>query len=236
MTILPPTVNVCSGGYNFEGEDMEVDSFPTTGMMTPSASTWMSSTPPMVECSTSRLAVPVVTYATEDLSRARVENGHRGTRSSAGREPSLEDSLMAGHAGRSHPASPEVPESVNSRDPPSSTTQETVVGNLADEFCTDKQESPSARGADISQFATSARRLTDAAVLASAAESCDADKASEDMPKAHDEMRLEVFSDAAEGPPEAVSPQAPDTAVDVPDFAVDESPQEVLGEAAHDVP
>ncbi|TKA23173.1 hypothetical protein B0A54_17876 [Friedmanniomyces endolithicus] len=122
------------------------------------------------------------------------------------------------------------------RDPPSSTTQETVVGNLADEFCTDKQESPSARGADISQFATSARRLTDAAVLASAAESCDADKASEDMPKAHDEMRLEVFSDAAEGPPEAVSPQAPDTAVDVPDFAVDESPQEVLGEAAHDVP
>ncbi|KAK1807205.1 hypothetical protein LTR12_018452, partial [Friedmanniomyces endolithicus] len=56
------------------------------------------------------------------------------------------------------------------------------------------------------------------------------------MPKAHDEMRLEVFSGAAEGPPEAVSPQAPDTAVDVPDFAVDESPQEVLGEAAHDVP
>ncbi|TKA28802.1 hypothetical protein B0A54_15992 [Friedmanniomyces endolithicus] len=221
---------------NFEGEDMEIDSFPTTGMMTPSASTWMSSTPPMVECSTAGLAVPVVTYATEDLSRARVENGHRGTRSSAGREPSLEDFLMAGHAGRSHPASPEVPESVNSRDPPSSTTQETVVGNLADEFCTDKQESPSAKGADISQFATSARRLTDAAVLASAAGSCDADKASEDMPKAHDEMRLEVFSDAAEGPPEAVSPQAPDTAVDVPDFAVDESPQEVLGEAAHDVP
>ncbi|KAK0823213.1 hypothetical protein LTR73_008684 [Friedmanniomyces endolithicus] len=131
---------------NFEGEDMEVDSFPITGMMTPSASTWMSSTPPMVECSTAGLAVPVVTYATEDLSRARVENGHRGTRSSADREPSLEDSLMGRHAGRSHPASPEVPESVNSRDPPSSTTQETVVGNLADEFCTDKQESPSARG------------------------------------------------------------------------------------------
>ncbi len=211
---------------------MEVDSFPTTGRMTPSASTWMSNTPPMAECSTAGLEVPVVTYATEDLPRACVENGHRGTHSSAGRELSLEDSLMAGHAGRSHPASPEVPESVNSRDPP----QETVAGNLADEFCTDKQESPSARGADISQFATRARRLTDAAVLASAAGSCDADKASEDMPKAHDKMRLEVSGDAAEGSPEAVSPQAPDTAVDVPDFAVDESPQEVLGEAAHDVP
>ena len=113
---------------------MEVDSFPTTGRMTPSASTWMSNTPPMAECSTAGLEVPVVTYATEDLPRACVENGHRGTHSSAGRELSLEDSLMAGHAGRSHPASPEVPESVNSRDPP----QETVAGNLADEFCTDK--------------------------------------------------------------------------------------------------
>jgi len=185
----------------------------------------------MAEYTTAGFEVPVVTYAAKDLPPACVENGHHGTRSNAGQETSPEDSVTAGHTGRSHLASPEVPESLSSRDSPSSTKQETVAVDLTNEFCTDKQESPPGIGADHSRIATPARPLTDAAVLASTAGPCDDDKALEDMPKAHDEMTLEASGDAGNESPETVSPQAPDTPVDVPDFAADESPQEVLGEA-----
>ncbi|KAK0924161.1 hypothetical protein LTR48_003285 [Friedmanniomyces endolithicus] len=183
----------------------------------------------MAEYTTAGFEVPVVTYAAKDLPPACVENGHHGTRSNAGQETSPEDSVTAGHTGRSHLASPEVPESLSSRDSPSSTKQETVAVDLTNEFCTDKQESPPGIGADHSRIATPARPLTDAAVLASTAGPCDDDKALEDMPKAHDEMTLEASGDAGNESPETVSPQAPDTPVDVPDFAADESPQEVLG-------
>ncbi|KAK6442637.1 hypothetical protein LTR95_001116 [Oleoguttula sp. CCFEE 5521] len=213
-----------------EGEDMEVDSFPTPGKMTPRAST-----PSMAECSPDGLEVPPVAPATENLPRAVVEIGCRPLYSLSERHSSLDDALMAEHAGRSHPASPAVPESVSSRDPPSSTARKTVAGSPTGELCRDKAEGLFAISVDDAQSAAAAPPLNDRAVLALKAGSCDDDKALEDMARAQDEIRHEV-GDAVEGSLKVVRPQAPDPPVNVPVPAVDEPPREVLGEATHDMP
>ncbi|KAK3669704.1 hypothetical protein LTR78_010387 [Recurvomyces mirabilis] len=198
--------------------------------MTPRASI-----PPMAECSPDGLEVPTVSHATENLPRAVVEIGCRPLYSLSERHSSLDDALMAEHAGRSHLASPAVPESVSSRDPPSSTTRKTVAGSPTGEFCKDKAEDLSAISIEDAQSAPAAPPLNDLAVLASKAGSCDDDNALEDVARAQDEMRLEV-GDAVEGSLKVVPPQAPDSPVNVPVPAVDEPPREVLGEATHDVP
>lgn len=171
---------------------MKVDTFSTIEKMTPPAFTWTSSTPPILECSTVEPEMPIVPKTAQDIFRGCIEIGHGSPESSAVRQSSLEASPMADHAARSRLASPEVPESVSSRDRPSSAIQEIVVDNLADELYADELEDSSALGIHTTALFAPAQRSAGTTVWASSAGSCDDHEASVELPEIYDEAMVEL--------------------------------------------